>query len=465
MADFQQLSRAAFISRRIAFSRTVAVLAGLFALAVALLVSGSQDMVPLTPGEAGGGYAVSTIIIIATIVLGLVIPAFGYRRLADYDPSLSEAERRAERMGGRLLFRIIVALGSGILLGAISVIAFLLLENLFKGATFTRFSVLLFSAAYGAALGFVLAFISVRLTTAFALVLGVAVLVLGVVAAMLLAANPQWWQRSISYLGHDETAETVFGIFLTIGGLILLTVILDMTRTLKVLVDAGEFRKRDYQLLHYTLPILAIAITMVGLFPTTVNPVSNFLHNLAANGMAVLFVILMLGVPVIIKIYNNTFRLISWAIAVFCIVLFVLHFGFHAINFVTLELLLLPVCGAWLIILRWYTLAYVRTKSGIVFSAPADANPLLEPLQNALYTFKNRAAAGAQRWVLASDDGRLYSVLEISGAGADVNDCVVVRVDDARIVLVKDDAVDSLVPILTLAGVPADRIASPASAV
>ncbi|HYO89258.1 MAG TPA: hypothetical protein VER79_11455, partial [Candidatus Limnocylindrales bacterium] len=279
MAEYQQLSRAAFARRRVEFARTAAVLSGLLGLALALAIGNTGGMVPLVPALESGGYGVSTIMIILSFVLGLVIPAFGYRRLADYDPSLSEAERRAERMGGRLFFRLIMALGVGVLLFLVSIVIFLFLSNAFIGASFTQFSVVLTSAGIGAALGFALAYMSVKFTAGFALVLGVIVLVTGVMAAILLASNPQWWQKSISYLGHDETADTVFAIFLTLGGLILLTVILDMTRTLRVLVDAGEFKESDYRLLHFTLPILAIAITMVGLFPTTVNPVSNFLHN------------------------------------------------------------------------------------------------------------------------------------------------------------------------------------------
>jgi hypothetical protein len=334
----------------------------------------------------------------------------------------------------------------------------LLLENAFRGAAFTRFSVLLFAAGYGALVGFLLGWLSVRFTAGAALILGVFVLVLGVLAAILLASNPQWWQRSISYLGHDQTAETVFAIFLTLGGLILLTVILDMTRTLKVLVDAGEFRQKDYRLLHFTLPILAIAITMVGLFPTTVNPLSDFLHNAAANGMAVLFVILMLYIPIQIKIYNVTFRYVSWAFAVFCIALFVLHFGFRAINFVTLELLLLPACGAWLIYLRYHTLAYARTKSAIIFATPLDANPLHDPLVRALDAY---SARGAARQVLVAHDGRLFAVLELAKAG--VTDRLVAQLDEDKIVVLLDDASDPLSPMLQTLGVPADRIERPVS--
>jgi hypothetical protein len=176
--------------------------------------------------------------------------------------------------------------------------------------------------------------------------------------------------------------------------------------------------------------------------------------------MAVLFVILMLWIPIQIKIYSTSFRWVSWAFAAFCILLFVLHFGFKAINFVTLELLLLPACGAWLIYLRYHTLAYVRTKSAIVFSTPLDANPLLKPLTQALDTYSARGAAGVTRQVLVAQDGRLYAVLELMKAG--VSDRVVAQLDDDRIVILLDDPADPLSPMLQGLGVPVDRITAPA---
>ncbi|MCB1297543.1 MAG: hypothetical protein KDB08_01000 [Microthrixaceae bacterium] len=128
-------------------------------------------------------------------------------------------------------------------------------------------------------------------------------LVVGMVAAMLSSADPQWWKLNLSALGitHDISA-LAFNITLILSGVIITTIARLGTASLP---DQTPRDRRHRITVRTLFVLLGILLGCVGVFP-----VSDFLliHNTVATGMTVAFAALVFGLPTLIPTMPHPVR-------------------------------------------------------------------------------------------------------------------------------------------------------------
>lgn len=217
-------------------------------------------------------------------------------------------------------------------------------------ASFTDASVYVLPAAMlsGAAISTTtyLVFISAARLTPMALsVLLGAFLVVGTFASMLSATDPHWWQKNLSTLGiSDDFSALTFNITLIIAGVIVTTIANFATASIPM-PDARARRGRDR--LRLALIAMGILLACVGIFP-----VDRFLtaHNVAASGMAVVFVVLVIALRRLVPGLSRVFILVGYVFVGVIVVLAVFYVtGYY--NLTAVELVAFLLIFSWLIVL------------------------------------------------------------------------------------------------------------------
>ncbi len=371
-------SMAAWQQRRLKLALRCAIAAGVGSLGFSLLNTNRLELIPIADTLALpftsltlNTQSISSTFIYLTLSISLVVVAISFRRLARYDPTASELERRAAAFGSEWIGRLAVSLIVGLLLFGASLGGMLLLARLFEGAALTRLGVVILATAYGSGLGFGLAFWAVTLKTRQILTLAGVFLIGGLIFAMWVSSDRLWWQRSLSALGHDSIAGLIFNLSLIFAGLAALAVAIEEIDMLRLLREAGILTWQGYRVLQVSLVGICVLMIGIGLFPTTISPLSDFLHNIAAHGMIVLIVLLMFTVTIFAPIFPQHFKAISTGFGVACAVLVALYV-LRLLNFVVMEILLVSTCGVWMFYFKVQTEAYARRleRSGAAQEPP-----------------------------------------------------------------------------------------------
>ncbi len=377
-----QPSLADWAQRRLKLALRCAIAAALGSFGFSLLNTNHLDLVPIADtlglpftSLTLTSQSISSTFIYLTLSISLVVVAISFRRLARYDPTVSALERQAAAFGSEWIGRLAVSLIVGVLLFGISLGVMLLVVRLFEGATLTRLGVVILATGYGGGLAFGLAFWAVTLKTRQILTLVGVFLIGAFIFAMWVSSDRLWWQRSLSALGHDSIAGLVFNLSLIFAGLAALAVALEEIDMLRLLRDSGTLTWQGYRVLQVSLVGICVLMIGIGLFPTTISPLSDFLHNVAANGMIGLIVLLMFTVTIFAPIFPQHFKAISTGFGVLCSLLLLLYV-LRVLSFVAMELLLISICGVWMFYFKTQTEAYARR---LELSGAAQEPPSLMP--------------------------------------------------------------------------------------
>jgi hypothetical membrane protein len=116
-----------------------------------------------------------------------------------------------------------------------------------------------------------------------------------------------------SHLGsfENDLSSWVFNGTLMAGGLLVTTFAVYISNDMRVLVEAGVLANARSPLIVSTLfVVMGIMLALVGVFPVDVN---LLMHNLSAMGMAVMFLVLLIGGPNFLKGMPRTYFVASWA--------------------------------------------------------------------------------------------------------------------------------------------------------
>lgn len=343
--------------RRIAFALVSAGISAALGLIQSLVTTANVEQLPLLDQR---GPDVAQLVVSLSVWLALALTLVAFRRLVAYDEAISPVEREAEQRRRQWIGRTIVTLELGLLAFTLTTVAMLIGAALFREVTFSRFGVVAGVTLYSAMFGGLLVFWVVTLNSSEILRIGIALLVAGLGLAMALAAEPRWWTRSISFLGHDSAAGYVFNLTVIFGGQVMLAVALDLLATVRIEKEAGRFPLGGYRLLRFSLPGICMLLSAIGLFPTTITPLSNLIHDVCSHGMALFIIALMFVVTWVIPIYPRRFHILSMAFGVMCTIILLTYFLLRFLNFVAMEIFLLVACWAWVLMLRYYTLEYIR---------------------------------------------------------------------------------------------------------
>lgn len=219
-----------------------------------------------------------------------------------------------------------------------------ILERSFQGAeVFPIPATLLFGVAL--ALSAYVSFLSsVRMTPMLLSLVLAVFLVVGVITAMLSSTDPLWWEKNLSALGMtDDLSALAFNLTLIVAGAIVTIVARYATAGLPA-ATPKERRGRD--VVRYGLVLIGILLALVGVFP-----VDDFflVHNTVATGMAVVYAVVVIGLPRFLPTMPRVFVYLGWVFVGVIVVLGV-FFAVGYYNLTAVELVAGVLIFSWIIL-------------------------------------------------------------------------------------------------------------------
>lgn len=174
-------------------------------------------------------------------------------------------------------------------------------------------------------------------------------LVLGVLASMLTASDPQWWKENLSALGMtDDLSARAFNLTLIVAGILVTTLARYATKEIPTPHPRGAASVRT------CLVIVGIFLGLVGVFPVD----EHFaLHTGVASGMVVAYAVLIIAVRWWVPGVSRTFLLVGYVFTLLILLLSV----FFAVGYYTLtavELVAGTVVFTWIIL-------FIRTADAL----------------------------------------------------------------------------------------------------
>lgn len=180
--------------------------------------------------------------------------------------------------------------------------------------------------------------------------------VVGTFASMLSASDPLWWQENLSTLGiSDDISSLAFNLTVLVAGVIVTTLAHYASAALPV---ATPEEARGRTRVRGALVLLGVLLACVGLFPLDQNPMA---HNVAATGMLVLFVTVVVRLRAWIPAMPRVFLLLGYGYVGVIIVLAVWFVtGYYTLTAV--ELVSFLLIFSWLIVFLRHTGAMPAAK-------------------------------------------------------------------------------------------------------
>jgi hypothetical membrane protein len=224
-----------------------------------------------------------------------------------------------------------------------------ILEQAFIGAEVFALPVLVLSGAAAAMSGYVAFFSATHMDLQLLAVVLAVFLVLGVLASMLTASDPQWWKDNLSALGMSSNVSAfAFNITIIVAGFLVTTLARYATRGIPTQNPNGVGRVR------VCLILVGVLLGLVGVFP-----VDRFfaLHTGVASGMVVAFGVLVIGLPRWITAVPRPFVVVGWTFLAVTLVLAV----FFAIGYYTLTAVELV---AGILVFTWIVL-FIRNAAAL----------------------------------------------------------------------------------------------------
>ncbi|MFE7503716.1 hypothetical protein [Promicromonospora sp. NPDC057488] len=200
-----------------------------------------------------------------------------------------------------------------------------------------------------------------------ALVLAV-FLAVGVLASMLSATDPLWWQMNLSALGmSDDVSALAFNLTLIIAGAMVTTIAHYATAYLP---HSTHREARGRRRVRTALILIGVLLACVGIFP-----VDDFfaVHTTAASGMVVVYVVLVARLRRLLPSMPRVFVLLGY-VYVAVIVVLVIFFVTGYYNLTAVELVAAVLIFSWIIVFLRNTGAVEQSREGSVLSQRALNN-------------------------------------------------------------------------------------------
>ena len=304
-----------------------------------------------------GSESVATMVLLLTTLSGLMSFMVVFVRLKRQSGSAVEAVSWRNLPTVALAFALI----SFMLMAGLFWIA----GRLFKGASFdlvtsTALFALMTSVEIQAINSLVPQLSSRLLTNIF-----IAVIVSGVILAMISNQNLYWWKHNLSFLGTNKAVDSwEFNLALFFSGLILLALVDYLFASLKRIFP----KSRQLLVLRILLTLLAIDLGMVGAFPNNLE--IHSLHTRLAGYLIFLILGLIFGIRWLLPDISTDFQHISWMIAAALLAGEIL---FQVVGYLSLTAFEIM---AFLLAFSWLVMLFERL------------NDYLEPIQNQRYVIK-----------------------------------------------------------------------------
>lgn len=174
-------------------------------------------------------------------------------------------------------------------------------------------------------------------------------LVSGTFLSMLTASNSHWWDDHFSSLGAGGgVSGYAFNLTLIIAGLVIVALSRYITSDFnKLRHDGLVSQKARVGILQALLVCIGIALAFVGLFVYDEFPT---IHNIAAGGMAILFLIIVILLPFITPGFTRAFFIASYSLLLALFVGVWLFMSVHYLNLTVFELVAAAIIFTWIVV-------------------------------------------------------------------------------------------------------------------
>lgn len=259
-----------------------AIAAAAVGLIVVIILNWNRNPVPLQGDRRGFGSLALYITPLTVAIFG----AWGYiLGLRAYNARVEPRFQRKWELAG-----IVVGLGYGVVAGFLIALGLELAERAFRGLELAMGQGAFITAAIVGTVTQMFVKQAMRMTGAKMLQLVILVLAMGIYLAATRIDNPEWWRIAFSHLGSlASNAHTIFNVTLTFAALLMLAWLPYVLRDVRVLIQHGMADPFAHTYFNGGILWLAIGIALVGLFKTQADPISHWVHNLAAYSLALLF--------------------------------------------------------------------------------------------------------------------------------------------------------------------------------
>ena len=214
-------------------------------------------------------------------------------------------------------------------------------EQAFIGAEVFGIPVIVLSGAVAAVTGYVAFYSGTHMDLQLLAVVLATFLVEGIVASMLTASDPQWWQKHLSSLGvTNDISSLAFNLTLIVAGIIVTTLARSATSGIPTAAPHGIARVR------LSLILVGVFLGFVGVFP-----VDDWfwIHTAFASGMAVVYAVLVIRLRVWIPGMSRFFIYLGWVFLAVVVGLGVLYgIGYYTLTAV--ELVAGTLVFTWIIL-------------------------------------------------------------------------------------------------------------------
>jgi MFS family permease len=258
----------------------------------------------------------------------------------------------------RVMLRFCVAVGSAVtaLLASVFILSIIDRFMVTRYVLEQPFFFVPFNALYGGGLAYTIALIASRLGTMVLLIFAAVVMLSGVIMAMVLSTNVDWWTRAISWLGVDEYG-IIFNLTFIIVGVLLVAVLQDKLGDLAILRERGLFQSPYFDHLRRAMLVMCFLVAGIGVFPY--GGITADLHQVVSSLALVSFILLSYLSGVVIPIYPRRYYQITSVIVTSSVFVIIAHYVLRWINFSIMELILLAIGGLWIATFYVYTRGYI----------------------------------------------------------------------------------------------------------
>lgn len=231
---------------------------------------------------------------------------------------------------------------------AVTVITFYIMRHTFSGVSFDPVTASLFVLAFSAIINFVLisSAVSVKVSNLIAMLF--ITFIGGVLVAMALNNQRDWWRFNFSFLGtYEAKRHWEFNLTLIFSALILLTI----TDYLFSEFSRSAYYTRKSAVVRFFYYLIAVLIACVGIFPANSYSWTMTVHNLSAFGIVVCIIVLILLLKWLIPDISKEFLVFS-AITLGLLVLSAFLFlGVHYLSLTFFEIIAFVIAFIWLVML------------------------------------------------------------------------------------------------------------------
>lgn len=225
---------------------------------------------------------------------------------------------------------------------------FYLFHRSFLGLQLDPIASSLLVASTTNAAAYVVYLVAYRMTTTSVSSVLALFLVSGVMASMITAEDPYWWQVHFSSLGGaDSFSSYAFNLTLIIAGMVTVALSDFVAEDFSKLKHGGKFVRDKVIVVRGALALIGVFLAGVGVFPYNVFPLT---HVVSAGGMAVVFIALMCLLPWLMPSFSRAFFTVSFTFLWAIIASVMLFKWVGYLNLTAFELVAAVIIFSWLVV-------------------------------------------------------------------------------------------------------------------